>query len=118
MASQISALKLFDLIQSHRVTAVIHVAVSLGSRRCDDPDAINCSASAQRRRALNALATIGISERHEGSYAHGAGASDGEAEQSFKSCNLEAEMLSKRWSGMLELVTPADGGGILVPCHS
>ena len=30
MASQGSALRLFDLIQSHRVTAVIHVAVKLG----------------------------------------------------------------------------------------
>ena len=30
MSSQGSALRLFDLIQSHRVTAVIHVAVKLG----------------------------------------------------------------------------------------
>ena len=30
MASQVSALRLFDLIQSHRVTAVIYVAAKLG----------------------------------------------------------------------------------------
>jgi hypothetical protein len=30
MASQVSALKLFDLTQSHRVTAIIYVAVKLG----------------------------------------------------------------------------------------
>ena len=30
MASQVSDLKLFDLIQSHGVTAVIYVAVKLG----------------------------------------------------------------------------------------
>jgi len=30
MSSQGSALRLFDLIQSHRVTAVIYVAVKLG----------------------------------------------------------------------------------------
>jgi len=30
MASQVSVLKLFDLVQSHRVTAVIYVAVRLG----------------------------------------------------------------------------------------
>jgi hypothetical protein len=30
MSSQVSALRLFDLIQSHRVTAVIYVAARLG----------------------------------------------------------------------------------------
>ena len=116
MASQISALKLFDLIQSHRVTAVIHVAVSLGIAELlrDGPQTLGQLAKATGAderslgRLLTALSTIGICERAgEGSYALtevGAGL-DGEAEQSFKSWAIfEAEMLSKRWSGMLESV--------------
>ena len=116
MASQISALKLFDLIQSHRVTAVIHVAVSLGIAELlrDGPQTLGQLAKATGAderslgRLLTALSTIGICKRTvEGSYALtevGAGL-DGEAEQSFKSWAIfEAEMLSKRWSGMLESV--------------
>ena len=34
MASQVSALKLFDLTQSHRVTAIIYVAVEAGLPSC------------------------------------------------------------------------------------
>jgi ubiquinone/menaquinone biosynthesis C-methylase UbiE len=116
MASQVSALKLFDLIQSHRVTAVIHVAVKLGIAELlrDGPLApteLAKATGADERalgRLLTALSTIGICKRTaEGSYALtdvGAGL-DGEAEQSFKSWAIfEAEMLSKRWSGMLESV--------------
>ena len=33
MSSQVSALRLFDLMQSHRVTAVIYVAARLWARR-------------------------------------------------------------------------------------
>ena len=116
MASQISALKLFDLIQSHRVTAVIHVAVRLGIAELlrdgpQTPGQLAKATGADERalgRLLTALSTIGICKRTvEGSYALtevGAGL-DGEAEQSFKSWAIfEAEMLSKRWSGMLESV--------------
>jgi DNA-binding HxlR family transcriptional regulator len=116
MSSQVSALKLFDLIQSHRVTAVIHVAVKLGIAELlrDGPQTLGelaKSTSADEQslgRLLTALATIGICERtSEGSYALtevGAGL-DGEAEQSFKSWAIfEAEMLSERWSGLLESV--------------
>jgi SAM-dependent methyltransferase len=116
MASQLSALKLFDLIQSHRVTAVIYVAVRLGIAELlrDGPLApaqLAKATGADERalgRLLTALSTIGLCERTgEDSYAlTEAGAClDGEAEQSFKSWAIfEAEMLSKRWSAMLESV--------------
>jgi hypothetical protein len=116
LASQVSALKLFDLIQSHRVTAVIHVAARLGIAELlrDGPQTLGELAKAtgadQRAlgRLLTALSTIGICERTgEGSYALteiGAGL-DSAAERSFKSWAIfEAEMLSKSWSGMLESV--------------
>jgi len=116
MASQVSALKLFDLTQSHRVTAVIHVAVKLGIaellRNGPRPLGELAKATGADERALGrlltALSTIGICQRTgESSYALtevGAGL-DGEAEQSFKNWAIfEAEMLSRRWSGMLESI--------------
>lgn len=116
MSSQGSALRLFDLIQSHRVTAVIHVAARLGiaellrdgARTLGELARATGADERSLGRLLTALSTIGICERTgEGSYAlteMGAGL-DGEAEQSFKSWAIfEAEMLSKSWSGMLESV--------------
>lgn len=116
MASQGSTLQLFDLIQSHRVTAVIYVAVRLGLAELlrDGPRTLaeltKATGADQRAlaRLLTALCTIGVCERTGGdSYAStevGAGL-DGEAEQSFRNWAIfEAEMLSKRWSGMLETV--------------
>jgi len=116
MSSEGSALRLFDLIQSHRVTAVIYVAVKLGIaellRNGPQPLGELAKATGADERALGrllaALSTIGICQRTgESSYALtevGAGL-DGEAEQSFRSWAIfEAEMLSKRWSGMLESV--------------
>ena len=116
MASQVSALRLFDLIQSHRVTAVIHVAVKLGIAELlrDGPRPLGELAKATGAdepalgRLLTALSTIGICERSgKDVYALteiGAGL-DGAAEHSFKAwAILEAEMLVKRWSGLLETV--------------
>jgi SAM-dependent methyltransferase/DNA-binding HxlR family transcriptional regulator len=116
MASQVSALRLFDLIQSHRVTAVIHVAVKLGIAELlrDGPrpvgDLAKATGADQRAlgRLLTALSTIGICKRSGGDvYALtevGRGL-DGAAEQSFKAWAIfETEMLAKRWSGMLETV--------------
>ena len=116
MASQVSVLKLFDLVQSHRVTAVIYVAVRLGIAELlrGGPQTLGQLAKATGAherslgRLLTVLSTIGICERTgQGSYALtevGAGL-DGEAGQSFKGWAIfEAEMLSKRWSGMLESV--------------
>jgi tRNA A58 N-methylase Trm61 len=128
MSSQVSALRLFDLIQSHRVTAVIYVAARLGlaellSYGPQTPGKLAKATGADERalrRLLTALCTIGICERTgEGSYAlteMGAGL-DGAAEQSFKSWAIfEAEMLSKSWSGMLESVmtgkTAAESQGL------
>ena len=116
MASEVSALKLFDLIQSHRVTAVIHVAVNLGIAELlrDGPQTLGQLAKATGAderslgRLLTALSTIGICSRTgDGSYAltEVGTCLDGEAEQSFKAWAIfEAEMLSPRWSGMLESV--------------
>jgi SAM-dependent methyltransferase len=116
MASQVSALRLFDLIQSHRVTAVIYVAARLGIAELlrDGPRPLGELAKATGAderslgRLLTALSTIGLCKgTGEDSYAlteMGAGL-DGEAEQSFKSWAVfEAEMLSTRWSGLLESV--------------
>jgi O-methyltransferase/methyltransferase family protein len=116
MSSQGLVLRLFDLIQSHRVTAIIYVAVKLGIAELlrGGPQTLGELAKATGAderalgRLLTALSTIGICKRTgEGSYALtevGAGL-DGEAEQSFKSWAIfEAEMLSRRWSGMLESV--------------
>jgi DNA-binding HxlR family transcriptional regulator len=116
MASQVSALRLFDLIQSHRITAVIHVAVKLGIAELlrDGPrplDELAKATGADERalgRLLTALSTIGICEKSgKDAYAlteMGAGL-DGAAAQSFKAWAIfEAEMLAKRWSGMLETV--------------
>ena len=116
MASQVSALRLFDLIQSHRVTAVIPVAIQLGIAELlrDGPRPIGELAKATGAderalgRLLTALSTIGICERSGGDVYTltdvGRGL-DGAAEQSFKAWAIfETEMLSKRWSGMLETV--------------
>jgi DNA-binding Lrp family transcriptional regulator len=116
MASQESALKLFDLIQSHRVTVVIHVAVKLGIAELlrDGPrplaELANATGADERAlgRLLTALSTIGICER-SGTDVYAltevGGGLDGAAEQSFKAWAIfEAEMLAQRWSGMLETV--------------
>jgi hypothetical protein len=116
MSSQLSALRLFDLIQSHRVTAVIYVAARLGLAELlregpQTPRELAKAAGADERslgRLLIALSTIGICSRtSEGGYAltELGTCLDGEAEQSFKGwAFFEAEMLSKTWSGMLETV--------------
>jgi hypothetical protein len=116
MSSQVSALRLFDLIQSHRVTAVIYVAARLGLAELLSygPQTLGKLAKvtgADERalgRLLTALSTIGICERTgEDSYAltEVGACLDSAADQSLKGwAILEAEMLSKSWSGMLESV--------------
>jgi tRNA A58 N-methylase Trm61 len=116
MPSQVSALRILDLIQSHRVTAVIYVAARLGLAELlrdgpQTPGELAQATGADERalgRLLTALSTIGICSRTgEGSYAltEVGACLDGEAAHSFKSWAIfEAEMLSKSWSGMLESV--------------
>ena len=130
MSSQVSALRLFDLIQSHRVTAVIYVAARLGlaellSYGPQTPGKLAKATGADERalgRLLTALSTIGICSRTgEDSYAltEVGACLDGAAEQSLKGWAIfEAEMLSKSWSGMLESVmTGKTAGGIAGPCQ-
>ena len=116
MASQVSALRLFDLIQSQRVTAVIYVAARLGlaellSYGPQTPGKLAKATGADEqalRRLLTALSTIGICSRtSEDSYAlTDLGAClDSSAAHSVKGwAILETELLSKSWSGMLESV--------------
>jgi hypothetical protein len=116
MSSQVSALRLLDLIQSHRVTAVIYVAARLGlaellSYGPQTPGKLAKATGADERalrRLLTALSTIGICSRAgEDSYVltEVGACLDSGAEQSLRGWAIfEAEMLSKRWSGMLESV--------------
>ena len=116
MSSQVSALRLFDLIQSHRVTAVIYVAARLGlaellSYGPQTPVKLAKATGADERalgRLLTALSTIGICSRTgEDSYAltEVGACLDSAADQSLKGWAIfEAEMLSKSWSGMLDSV--------------
>jgi O-methyltransferase domain/Dimerisation domain len=109
-------LKLLDLIQSHRVTAVIYVAVKLGLAELlrDGPRTLDELAKATAAdkdalgRLLTALSTLGIcSLAGEDRYSlteMGAGL-DGDAEHSFKHWAIfEGGMLSKRWNGLLESI--------------
>jgi O-methyltransferase domain/Dimerisation domain len=116
MSSPASALRLFDLIQSHRVTAAIHVAAKLGLAELlrDGPQtsgALAQATGADERalgRLLAALSTVGLCSRvDEDRYAltEMGAALDGAADPSFKSWAIfEGEMLSRSWSGMLETV--------------
>ena len=71
MPSSTSALKLLDLIQSHRVTAVIYVAAKLriAELLCNGPKSLNELAKATGAdqhalgRLLTALSTVGICSR-------------------------------------------------------
>ncbi|WP_051379417.1 methyltransferase [Bradyrhizobium murdochi] len=116
MSSSAPALKLLDLIQSHRVTAVIYVAARLGiaDLLSDKPKSLDELAKetgadrAALARLLAALVTTGICTRAEGErYALGetGTALIGDAHPSFKAwAILEGELLSKTWSGMLETI--------------
>jgi len=116
MSSPLPALKLFDLIQSHRITAAIYVAVKLGLAEAlrDSPQTPGSLAKAMGAdegalgRLLTVLVTIGICSRADdnsfGLTEVGA-CLDSAAEQSFKGWAIfEAEMLSKSWAGMLETI--------------
>ena len=125
VSAQVSPLRLFDLIQSHRVTAAIYVAARLGLAELlrDGPLALGQLAKATRAderalgRLLTALSTIGICSRSgEDRYAlTDVGAClDAAAEHSFKGwAFLEAELISKSWSGMLESIMTGKTGAQL-----
>lgn len=111
-----AAIRLFDLIQSHRVTAVIYVAAKLGIADLlrDGPrslDELATATGAQHGalgRLLAALSAVGICARiaPDGYFLTELGlALDGSADRSLKAWAIfEGEMLSKSWSGMLETI--------------
>lgn len=115
MPSSTSALKLFDLTQSHRVTTVIYVAAKLGIAELlrDGPRSPNELAKATGadlhalRRLLTTLSTVGICSRAGDGYSlTETGATlDGAADHSVKAWVIfEGELLSKSWNGMLESI--------------
>jgi ubiquinone/menaquinone biosynthesis C-methylase UbiE len=108
--------QLLDLVQSHRVTAVIYVAARLGLAELlrDGPRTVEELASRTHAdrdalaRLLVALSTVGICSRvGEGRYMLnelGAGL-DGAAERSFKNWVIfEGSMLVRRWEGLLDSI--------------
>jgi SAM-dependent methyltransferase len=116
MMSKPAALTLLDLIQSHRITAVIYVAARLGiadrlaggPRSLDDlAEATGADRSALAR-LLAALRTIGIcepdgTERYK--LTETGVALAGDAGLSFKAwAIMEGELLSKSWNGMLATI--------------
>jgi O-methyltransferase len=128
MPSSAQALKLLDLVQSHRITAVIYVAAKLGLAELlhNGPmslgelvDATGADRHALKRLLL-ALSTIGICapiEDDRYGLTEVGDALDGRASCSFKDWTIfECEMLVKSWSGLLETVmtgkTAAQGLGL------
>jgi ubiquinone/menaquinone biosynthesis C-methylase UbiE len=108
--------KLSDLVQSHRVTAVIYVAARLGLAELlrDGPRTVEELASRTHTdrdalaRLLVALSTVGICSRvGKGRYLLtelGSGL-DGAAERSFKNWVIfEGYMLARRWDGLLDSI--------------
>jgi hypothetical protein len=108
--------RLLDLIQSHRITAVIHAAATLGLAELlrDGPrtvDELAHTTGANRdalARLLVALSTVGIcrsiGDRRYALTELGSGL-DEAAERSFRHWAIfEGHMLTRRWDGLLESV--------------
>jgi hypothetical protein len=116
MSSPAQALKLLDLIQSHRVTSVIYVAARLGLADLLSNGAKPLAELARATgadqpalaRLLAALSAIGICARFEpDSYGltELGTALAADAKPSFKAWAIfEGEMLSSSWSGMLDTI--------------
>ncbi len=126
MTDKISApLRLLDLIQSHRVTAVIYVAARLGIAEFlrDGPrtvDELAYAAHADRdalARLLVALSTVGICSSvsgHRYSLTELGSGLDGTAERSFKQWAIfEGHMLTRRWDGLLNSIISGKTAGQL-----
>jgi hypothetical protein len=116
MSSSEPALKLWGLIQSHRVTAVIYVAAKLGiaellrhgPRSLDELAQATGADKQALGRLLIALSTIGVcaaAARERYSMTEVGAALDGAGQPSFKASALfEGQMLSRSWNGLLESV--------------
>jgi O-methyltransferase domain len=111
-----AAINLLDLIQSHRITAIIYVAAKLGIVELlrDGPRPLDHLVSATGshpdalQRLMTALSTVGICARIDsGSYSvtELGCALDRSSDQSFKAWAIfEGEMLSKSWFDMTETI--------------
>jgi hypothetical protein len=107
---------LFDLIQSHRITAVIYVAAKLGVAEClrDGPLSSSVLSKAvgadenSLHRLLVALATIGVCNidgQSRFSLTDIGAQLDSRSERSLKGWAIfEGELLSKSWTGLIESV--------------
>jgi hypothetical protein len=116
MTSSPAALRLLDLVQSHRITAVIYVAarlgiadhLSAGPKSLDDLVEATGANRAALARLLTALRTIGICEpdgAEQYTLTETGAALAGNAGLSFKAwAILEGQLLSKSWNGMLETI--------------
>src|SRR5258707_14038970 len=116
MSSSAAALRLFDLIQSHRVTAVIYVAAELGIAEllrdgAQSLDQLAEATGADRHalgRLLTALSTVGLCSRVDAdrySLTEIGSALDRGAEKSFMEWAIfEGEMVFKSWNGMMETI--------------
>jgi DNA-binding HxlR family transcriptional regulator/ubiquinone/menaquinone biosynthesis C-methylase UbiE len=110
------AIKLLDLIQFHRITAVIYVAAKLGLAELlrDGPRSLDELARATGAhqqalgRLMTALSTVGICARVDEdhySLTELGSALDGSAAQSVKAWAIfEGEMLAKSWNAMFESI--------------
>jgi hypothetical protein len=116
MPSTQANLKLWDLLLSHRVTAIIYIAAKLGlaellregPRHLDELAELTNADKGALARLLAALSTVGIcSLGRDNLYSLtelGTGL-DGEAEESLKRLAIfEGQMLTKSWAGMLESI--------------
>ena len=107
---------LFDLIQSHRVTAAIYVAAKLGVAEClregpRSPADVARAIGAEENpihRLLVALTTIGIcsvNEQYRFSLTKIGAQLDSRSDRSLKAWAIfEGEILSKSWTGLIESV--------------
>jgi hypothetical protein len=109
-------IKLLDLIQSHRITAVMYVAAKLGIAELlrGGPRSLDQLARATGAhhdalgRLLTALSTVGVCARagqDRYSLTEFGLALDGSSDQSLKAWAIfEGEMLAKSWNGLLETI--------------
>lgn len=116
MTSSLNILKLWDLLQSHRVTAIIYVAAELGLAELLRGGPLHLSELAEMTvtdtqslgRLLTALSAVGIcSSAGDDRYAlTELGAKlDGAAEHSLKGWAIfEGRIAAKAWTGLLESI--------------
>jgi methyltransferase family protein len=120
-ASDPSATVLYDLINSHRVTAVVNVAARLGIADClaggakTSGELVKETGAHERslRRLLRALVTLGICKqvgKDQFELTAMGGHLAGSAKQSLKSWAIcESELISRHWESLIERVRTGKG---------